>query len=71
MGHAARDFDALGVNPASLLEKQRRDHRADVTRRHVHLVSRPRNNIAYKPVIAASQALVILRNTSVPLACHT
>ena len=33
--------------------------------------SRPRNNIAYKPVIAASQALVILRNTSVPLACHT
>ncbi len=32
MGHAARDFDALGVNPAILLGKQRRDHRADVIR---------------------------------------
>jgi hypothetical protein len=27
MGHAARDFDALGVNPAIFLGKQRRDHR--------------------------------------------
>jgi hypothetical protein len=32
MGHAARDFDALGVNPAILLGKQRRDHRVDVIR---------------------------------------
>jgi hypothetical protein len=37
MGHAARDFDALGVNPAILLGKQRRDHRVDVIGRHVHL----------------------------------
>ncbi len=37
MGHAARDFDALGVNPAILLGKQRRDNRADVIGRHVHL----------------------------------
>src|SRR5258707_9499610 len=33
----ARDFDALGVNPAIFLGKQRRDHRADVIGRHVHL----------------------------------
>jgi hypothetical protein len=37
MGHAARDFDALGVNPAILLGKQRRDNRVDVIGRHVHL----------------------------------
>jgi hypothetical protein len=35
------------------------------------LVICPRNNISYKPAIAASQALLILRNTSVPLARHT
>jgi hypothetical protein len=40
--HAARDFDALGVDPAIVLGQQRRDHRADVVgqagaaeRRHV------------------------------------
>jgi NADPH:quinone reductase-like Zn-dependent oxidoreductase len=35
------------------------------------LVSCPRNNISYKPAITASQALLILRNTSVPFARHT
>ena len=35
------------------------------------LVTCPRNNLSYKPAIAASQALLILRNTSVPLARHT
>jgi len=34
MGHAARDFDALGVKPAIFLGKQPRDHRADVIGRH-------------------------------------
>jgi uncharacterized protein (DUF3084 family) len=37
----------------------------------IALVICPRNNISYKPAIAASQALLILRNTSVPLARHT
>src|ERR1700751_2108967 len=37
MGHAARAFDARGVNPAILLGKQRRDNRVDVIGRHVHL----------------------------------
>jgi hypothetical protein len=31
----------------------------------------PRNNISYKPGIAASQALLILRKTSEPFARHT
>jgi hypothetical protein len=35
------------------------------------LVICPRNNISYKLAMAASQALLILRNTSVPLARHT
>ena len=34
------------------------------------LVCCPRNNISYKRAVAASQALLILRNTSVPLARH-
>ncbi len=41
-GHAARDLDALGVDPAIVVGKQRGDHRADVVgladaaeRRHV------------------------------------
>src|SRR5260221_3857589 len=36
-GHAARDIDALGGNPAILLVKRRRDHRVDVIRRHIQL----------------------------------